>query len=196
MAQNFFVSTCKVHPVRWQMAFPQASILPSIPENMPTESVVWLHNMLPGSNRPSGVRFVVMHDEPSDDRGLQALAQGASGYCHAHATPELFRTIESVIRSNGLWVGASLLNRLVGGMGVRSTMSGRHAQHPALQTLSERERAVALCVASGKSNKEITRDLDIAERTIKSHLTAVFDKLGVRDRLQLAILLNTAVDEN
>ena len=194
MAQNFFVSTCKVHPVRWQMAFPQAKILPSMPEAIPVDSVVWLHNMLPGSNRPSGVRFVVMHDEPSDDKGLQALAQGASGYCHAHATPELLRTIESVILSNGLWVGASLLNRLVGGIGVRSAMSGRHAQHPALQALSERERAVALCVARGESNKEITRNLDIAERTIKAHLTAAFEKLGVRDRLQLAILLNTPTE--
>jgi DNA-binding NarL/FixJ family response regulator len=70
-------------------------------------------------------------------------------------------------------------------------MAGRHEMHPALQMLSERERAVALCVARGESNKEITRDLNIAERTIKSHLTAIFEKLGVRDRLQLAILLNT-----
>ena len=196
MNQNIFVSASKVCPVRWQMAFPQARVMPSIPENIPADSVVWLHNILPGSTRPSGVRFVVMHDQPDDDKGLQALAQGASGYCHAHATPELLRTVESVIRSNGLWVGASLLSRLVGGMGVRSAMSGRHAQHPALLALSERERAVALCVARGESNKEITRNLDIAERTIKAHLTAVFEKLGVRDRLQLAILLNTPPDQN
>lgn len=196
MNNNFFVSVSKVHPARWQMAFPQATILQSVPENLPAGSIVWLHNSLPGPVRPVGVRFVVMHDEPSDDKGLQALAQGASGYCNTHATPELLRTIESVIRNNGLWVGESLLNRLVGGIGVRSLMSGLHEQHPALQRLSERERAVALCVARGESNKEITRNLNIAERTIKAHLTAVFDKLGVRDRLQLAILLNTPADQS
>jgi DNA-binding NarL/FixJ family response regulator len=70
-------------------------------------------------------------------------------------------------------------------------MAGRHEQHPALELLSERERAVALCVARGESNKEITQKLDIAERTIKAHLTTIFEKLGVRDRLQLAVLLNT-----
>lgn len=193
MGNNIFVSTSTTPASRWKMAFPQAEILPCVPDNLPDGSIVWLHNMLPAGMRPAAVRFVVMHDEPSDDKGLEALSSGASGYCHAHAAPELLHTIESVIRSNGLWVGESLLNRLVGGIGVRSHMSGRHEQHPALQALSEREREVALCVARGESNKEITRNLDIAERTIKAHLTAVFDKLGVRDRLQLAILLNTPV---
>ena len=191
MDKNIFVSPGKAHPKRWQIAFPQAEILQRVPENIPAGSVVWLHNLLPDGMRPAGVRFVVMHDEPNDDKGLEALGHGASGYCHAHATPELLHTIESVIRSNGLWVGESLLNRLVGGIGVRSHMSGRHEQHPALQALSEREREVALCVARGESNKEITRNLGIAERTIKAHLPAAFEKLGVRDRLQLAILLNT-----
>ncbi len=191
MGNNIFVSIGKVPPVRWKMAFPQAKIVPSIPEKLSPDCIVWLHNMLPGSARPAGARFVVMHDEPSDDKGLEALASGASGYCHAHSTPDLLRTVESVIRSNGLWVGESLLNRMVGGISLRSPMAGRQEQHPALQKLSEREREVALCVARGESNKEINRNLDIAERTIKAHLTSIFEKLGVRDRLQLAILLNT-----
>lgn len=191
MDRNIFVSASPVPPMRWRMAFPLATILPAIPENPPVGSILWLHNLLPGGSRPDGVRFVVMHDEPSDDKGLAALAHGASGYCNAHATPELLQTIESVIRSNGLWVGESLLSRLVGGIGLRSAMAGQHEQHPALQALSERERTVALCVARGESNKEITHKLGIAERTIKAHLTAIFEKLGVRDRLQLAILLNT-----
>ena len=190
MDKNIFVTASPVHPMRWHLAFPQAEIFPSIPVKPSAGCILWLHNMLPDVMRPDGVRFVVMHDEPSDDKGLEALACGASGYCNAHATPELLQTIESVIRNNGLWVGESLLNRLVGGIGLRSAMAGQHEQHPALQALTERERAVALCVARGESNKEITRDLDIAERTIKAHLTVIFEKLGVRDRLQLAILLN------
>ena len=191
MGNNIIVTTGKVQPTRWRMAFPQAQIFPSLPEQIPADCIVWLHNMLPGPDRPAGVRFVVMHDRPGDEKGLEALALGASGYCNSHATPELLRTIESVVRNNGLWVGESLLNRLVGGIGARSSMAGRHEQHPALEALSERERAVALCVARGESNKEITQQLDIAERTIKAHLTAIFEKLGVRDRLQLAVLLNT-----
>lgn len=191
MGKNIFVSASPVHPVRWRVAFPQAQFLSFIPKNFPPDSILWLHDMLPDGRPPAGVHYVVMHNEPSDEKGLEALARGASGYCNAHAAPELLQTIESVIRSNGLWVGESLLNRLLSGIGLRSPMTGRHEQHPALQGLSERERAVALCVARGESNKDIAHNLNISERTIKSHLTAIFEKLGVRDRLQLAVLLNT-----
>ena len=49
---------------------------------------------------------------------------------------------------------------------------------------------VALEVAKGATNKEIAATLGITERTVKSHLTLIFDKTGVRDRVQLALLLN------
>lgn len=195
MSRNIFVSTAKAVPERWRLAFPAAEIVAALPGGGLGDSIVWLHNLLPGQvlngQRPAGVRFVVMHDEPSDDKGLEALAQGASGYCNAHATPELLQTIEAVIRKQGLWVGEALLNRLIGGISMRSPMASRYEEHPALQALSGREREVALCVARGESNKEIARKLDLAERTIKAHLTGIFEKLGVRDRLQLALRLST-----
>lgn len=195
MEHNIFITASRVPPVRWKEAFPEAQILPILPARVPEGALVWLHNMtpaqLPGGKRPADVRFIVVHDEPSDEAGLAALSQGAVGYCHAHATPELLQTVASVVRSHGLWVGESLLNRLLGGISNRLPMAGQRSEHPRLGSLSVRERDVALCVARGESNKEIARQLDLAERTIKAHLTSVFEKLGVRDRLQLALLLNT-----
>ncbi len=58
------------------------------------------------------------------------------------------------------------------------------------QTLTEREREVAKAVAQGASNKEIARQLDITERTIKAHVGAILEKLGARDRLQLSLIVN------
>ena len=55
---------------------------------------------------------------------------------------------------------------------------------------SRLELEVALAVAGGKSNREVAEQLFIAERTVKAHLGAVFEKLGVRDRLQLALRLS------
>lgn len=195
MEKNIFVTSSRVPPVRWREAFPGAEIVPILPATVREGAIVWLHNLmpaqLPGGKRPPNVRFIVMQDEPSDEDGLAALAQGASGYCNAHATPELLHTIESVVRHQGLWVGESLLNRLIGGISMRSPMAGKHQNHPILTALSEREREVALCVARGESNKEIARQLNLAERTIKAHLTSVFEKLNVRDRLQLALVLST-----
>jgi two-component system nitrate/nitrite response regulator NarL len=55
--------------------------------------------------------------------------------------------------------------------------------------LTQRELEVARTVVSGASNKEIARQLGITERTVKSHVGAIFEKLQVRDRLQLAMLI-------
>lgn len=195
MEVNIFVTSSRVPPVRWREAFPGADIVPILPARVPEGSLVWLHNLtpaqLPAGGRPAGVRYIVMNDEPSDEAGLAALAQGVVGYCNSHATPELFRTIESVVRNRGMWVGESLLNRLLSNIAVRAPATSAQQAHPALDTLSSREREIALCVVSGESNKEIARQLNLAERTVKAHLSSAFEKLGVRDRLQLAILLST-----
>ena len=55
--------------------------------------------------------------------------------------------------------------------------------------LTKRERQVAQSVSDGLSNREIAARLNISERTVKARLTAVFQKLGVRDRVQLALLM-------
>jgi hypothetical protein len=49
---------------------------------------------------------------------------------------------------------------------------------------------VARLIAGGASNKEVARALDIAERTVKAHAGAIFEKLGARDRLHLALIMN------
>jgi DNA-binding NarL/FixJ family response regulator len=59
-----------------------------------------------------------------------------------------------------------------------------------------RERQVAESVARGSTNKEIARVMGITERTVKAHLTASFEKLGVRDRMQLALLVNGVEDSS
>lgn len=199
MEINVFVSKSPSEPRRWKEAFPEALVVTEIPFDVPQGSIVWLHEMLPVSSIAVGVRFVVMYDEPTEDKGLTALAQGASGYCNTHAAPELLHTIELAIRSNdGLWVGESLLNRLLSSMNLRSNVAGSQHTHPALEALSERERQIALLIAQGDSNKTIANQMFLAERTIKAHISIIFKKLEVKDRLQLAVLLNTpaAVSDN
>jgi DNA-binding NarL/FixJ family response regulator len=191
---NIFVTQSKVPPARWREAFPDAQIVAELPVTVPGNALIWLHNLAPAdfaAQLPAGVRIVALHDEPKDINGLAALSTGAAGYGNAHSAPQLLQTIESVVRNGGLWVGEPLLSRLLRSMAaVPATVAPE--DNPELKKLSEREREVALKVARGESNKEIARDLDVAERTVKAHLSAVFDKLEVRDRLQLALLLKAA----
>lgn len=195
MKKNIFISSQRPPPSRWRKAFPDAEVWPILTTDVAPGSLVWLHNLLPaqlpGGQRPADIRLIVMRDQPSDQDGLAALAQGAAGYCNAHATPELLQTIATVIAEGGLWVGESLLNRMIGAISIRSPMSGRQHDHPSLEQLSPREREIAQAVASGAHNKEIARQFGLAERTIKAHLTSIFEKLGVRDRLGLTVHLNT-----
>ncbi len=195
MDVDIFISQSSFYPCRWKEAFPGAGFVDQAPAREPGPgAILWLHNMLPSAldlKWAPGRRWfiVVMDDQPSEERGLEALSLGASGYCNAYASPDVLREVASVVRSHGLWVGEALLRRLVSSIAQVVGANDAQRQHPQLQMLSEREREVALCVANGESNKEIARKLDLAERTVKAHLTAVFEQLKVRDRLQLALLL-------
>ena len=148
--------------------------------------------------------IIVMSPIPHDTEGLRAINQGARGYCHLYANPALLQEVARAVQAGSLWVGPELVDRLVAA--ARSLLdkvetarqpasnatsdSPSEANRPDLSMLSPREREVADQVALGKTNKEIARTLDITERTVKAHLGAVFEKLAVRDRLQLVLFMS------
>ncbi|MBS1210991.1 MAG: LuxR family transcriptional regulator [Proteobacteria bacterium] len=127
-------------------------------------------------------RIVMASSQPSDDEGLRWLNLGASGYCHAYGAPATLQQVLDVVASDELWVGRSLMKRLLAGIGKHRTDSGNW-----VQALTPREREVAQMAADGESNLAIAEALGITERTVKSHLTTIFEKLAVSDRLQLAL---------
>jgi DNA-binding NarL/FixJ family response regulator len=184
----------------WSTAFPSASVLPYPDAGKrlakPGEAVIWLH-VAGDKPDPSllvqevslaapGCSIVVLSNVPNDDEGLAVLEAGAVGYTNALAVAEVLHQVAAVVENEGLWVGPNLLQRLITGIATRST----HVNSSQLDKLSAREKEVALAVAGGASNKEIARRLEISERTVKAHLSAAFERLGVRDRLQLSVLIN------
>ena len=134
--------------------------------------------------------LVVLSDVPDEVMVLSALAAGAAGCCNTHAAPEVLKQVALVVGNGGLWVGQALLQQLVTGTAQALTNKAEPLTDDWSTLLSEREIQVVRLVAGGASNKEIARQLDITERTVKAHLTAVFEKLGVRDRLQLSLRVN------
>ena len=202
MTRHVFI-TARPEPIpRWLEAFPDALLLrdpgPGETDFAPLAgaSVVWLHvagDLLAVSASLATVRsaaphvpIVVLSNVPEDDQGMAALAAGASGYCSALTLPEVLRQVAGVVEHGGLWVGPQLMRRLMQGLAARNSGT----PEPVLDRLSQRERQVAVAVARGATNKEIARVLDITERTVKAHLAAAFEKLGVRDRMQLSLVVN------
>ena len=106
------------------------------------------------------------------------------------------RRILDIIEDGGVWISNAalpqLLQRLRSKTGaVTATPASAVAVSSVnLSELTQREREIAHMVASGDSNKVIARKLNITDRTVKAHLTTVFQKLNVRDRLQLALYVN------
>lgn len=134
--------------------------------------------------------IVVLADEPDESLIAEALSFGASGCCNTNAAPEVLAQVALVIQNGGLWVGQSLLRRLLGSTERALKATPREPRINWASLLSEREVEVARLVAGGASNKEIAALLSITERTVKAHLSAVFEKLNLRDRLQLSLRVN------
>jgi DNA-binding NarL/FixJ family response regulator len=195
--------TARPEPIpRWVEAFPDALLMRDqgvgVTDLAPLAgaSVVWLHVTGDGpavsawvgtvSAVAQHVPIVVLSNVPEDDQGMAALAAGASGYCSALTLPAVLHQVASVVEHGGLWVGPQLMRRLMQGLAVRNNAP----PEPALDRLSQRERQVAEAVARGATNKEIARVMGITERTVKAHLSAAYEKLGVRDRMHLSLVVN------
>lgn len=128
--------------------------------------------------------IIVASSEPHDAEGIAVMEAGAAGYCHSYANEATLRQVLDVVAAGELWVGRSLLTRLLRGV---SDSLPRRADQSWRRSLTEREAEVAQLAAHGESNLAIAEKLGITERTVKAHLTAVFDKLQISDRLQLAL---------
>ncbi|ANN66736.1 helix-turn-helix transcriptional regulator [Bordetella bronchialis] len=131
----------------------------------------------------AGLRAVVASARPHDEQGTKVLASGAVGYCHAYAPATLMNQVLEVVDAGEIWMGRSLVTRLL--RLVESRAGGKEEWHA--NALTEREDMVARRAAVGEANGEIAAALGITERTVKAHLSSVFEKLGVSDRLQLAL---------
>jgi DNA-binding NarL/FixJ family response regulator len=111
-------------------------------------------------------------------RILDALDAGAEGYLLKHSEPEV---ILAGIRE--LVVGGSPLDPKA----ARALLTSRHSPPDPRVKLTGREQEVLQMVGDGLPNKAIARRLGITERTVKAHLTSIFQRLGVNDRTQAAL---------
>lgn len=197
MSQNFFLYSAKVEPAaRWREAFPHGAVagLDSLVAVARPSDAIWLATAHPHWQELLGkltrslpeCPLVVLSFAPDAAEAMLALEHGARGYCHALSVPTLLREVALVVHHGGLWIGSELMARVVDA--ARRKLPPPRAD-ACLDGLSVREREVAQEVAGGLSNKEIAAKLGITERTVKAHLGAIFEKLGVRDRLQLVLRL-------
>lgn len=180
----------------WSAALPAAILVDRTEAGrvIPAVSgIVWIR-LRAGETPPAvmpgtGQKLVILADDPDPALIMQALAAGAAGCCNTHAAPDVLRQVALVVSNGGLWIGQQLLQQVVGS--TARLLARRTDNDDWSAPLSERERQVARLVASGASNREVAERLAISERTAKAHLSSIFQKLAVRDRLQLSLRVNS-----
>jgi DNA-binding NarL/FixJ family response regulator len=146
-------------------------------------------------SQPDPPAVVVLTTFDADELVLRALRAGAAGFLLKDTPPaEIVRAIELVHAGDGMLSPAVTrqLIRLVAGEG---DAAARHdSAREQLEALSPREREVALAVGRGQPNAEIAAELHMSVATVKAHVSRLLVKLGVENRVQIALLVQDATD--
>ena len=133
-------------------------------------------------------KVVVLSPMPGRAESSAMIRAGAQGYCHWGTPADRLKEIALVIEHDGYWLPKDMVRRLAVMTRRVGPAKANPEQDPA--QLTERERSVAELVAQGANNHEIADRLHMSERTVKSHLSSIFQQLKVRDRVQLALVMN------
>jgi DNA-binding NarL/FixJ family response regulator len=135
--------------------------------------------------------IIVCAAEAAAREQVAALKMGARGCCSLNAPGPLVRKAVVSVAQGEIWVARNVIPDLLKEVLALAEMQAKTAvpDDERFARLTRSERLIAHLIAGGASNKEIAIELTVTEKTVKAHLTAIFRKLGVSDRLRLAILM-------
>ncbi|RGE18767.1 response regulator transcription factor [Leucobacter sp. wl10] len=136
---------------------------------------------MPGLAHP---RVLVLTTFDADEYVFSALRAGASGFLLKDATAEDLVSAVRVVASGEALLAPSITSRLIADYAARPAPRDTSA---VLSLLTERELDVMRLVATGQSNAEIAEGLFLSEQTVKTHVSRILAKLGLRDRTQIVV---------
>ena len=127
-------------------------------------------------------KVVATSSTSSDESSMRHLRNGAAGVILKTVDPQLFIKCAHRVHEGETWIPKRQV----------STMTRLLEVHPnnpprPVDTLTRREKSIISCLMEGWHNREISTHLSISEQTVKNHLGAIYDKVGVSDRLELVL---------
>ena len=118
---------------------------------------------------------------------LPALRAGARGYISKEVDPSALATAVRAVAAGHVLLGPQVAAQLLSQAGSGASAGGASGREPQGPQLTAREHEVLDLIAGGRSNREIARSLNVAEKTVKTHVSNILMKLGVADRTQAAL---------
>ena len=139
--------------------------------------------------KSSGTRTRIIILTASEDKNefVQAMKLGCSGIVLKQTATELLYKSIRKVHGGEIWLDSHTTAAVMRQFASPSRVGGAERKGRERSPLSQREREIVALVAQGFKNKEIAEKIFISEQTVKNHLHNIFDKLGVSDRLELAL---------
>ena len=170
--------------------------------------VLLLDHDLPGLDSPARIadlkkldletKIIVFSRALSDETEWELFKAGVRGCCKKDIEPKQLEYVIAAIQQGELWIRRTLTCRLLDELGIIALEKNqiKQAASDLLANLTRREQEIATLVGNGESNKQIAHRLAITERTVKAHLTEIFRKLDVADRLKLALIVTGSLSNS
>jgi DNA-binding NarL/FixJ family response regulator len=152
---------------------------------MPTMDGLAATRRIVGPDGQPNARVVILTTFERDDYIFEALRAGASGFLLKNAPADDLITAVRVVAAGDALLAPSVTRRIIAqyaGQPARTTCEAE------LDILTDREREVLRLLGAGKSNAEIAAELFVGEGTVKTHVSHLLHKLGLRDRVQAVVL--------
>ena len=137
-------------------------------------------------------QVIVLTTFQADEQVLRALRAGASGFLVKDTPPAEIINAVRVVASGDAIISPSVTRTLLAHFGDGQASERHRLAAQRLARLTEREREVAAAIGSGASNAEVAASLFMSEATVKAHVSRLFTKLDVTNRVQIAIVVHDA----
>jgi DNA-binding NarL/FixJ family response regulator len=137
-------------------------------------------------------QVIVLTTFQADEQVMSALRAGANGFLVKDTPPAEIINAVRVVATGDAIISPSVTRTLLAHFGDTRASGRRRAAAQRLAALTDREREVAAAIGSGASNAEVAASLFMSEATVKAHVSRLFAKLDVTNRVQIAIVVHDA----
>jgi DNA-binding NarL/FixJ family response regulator len=136
-------------------------------------------------------KIIILSGDISETMEWELLKAGVRGCCRNDIQPIFLKNVVFAVQRGELWFRRTLTCRLIDELGKTTSKNKAYrATLGLLNNLTQREYDIAVRIGNGENNKQIAESCGITERTVKAHLTEIYLKLGITDRLNLALTLS------
>lgn len=136
---------------------------------------------------PKTLKVIAIIEEPKLAHGTYIIKKGFKSYLSKKTSKFIVDQVLRTVKEGNVWLYPELMSYIIKHVNLNNEQKNTSNL---LAKLSSKEQEVANLVAEGLSNKEISAKLDIQLVTVKKHISSIFTKLNVKDRVSLAILIN------